>query len=611
MISPIEAHLIELHQRYADLIDGDVASYIPELAKADPNLFGIALATNDGQVYEVGDSRQRFTIQSISKPLVYGLALEDQGEDRVMRKIGVEPTGDAFNSISLSPESGRPFNPMINAGAIAATAQVAGSSAADKLARILAVFSFYAGRTLTIDDAVYASERDTGHRNRAIGHMLRNFDILESDPDPALELYFRQCSILVDCHDLAVMAGTLANGGVNPVTGERAIRSELVEKVLSVMTTCGMYDFAGEWAYAVGLPAKSGVGGGILAVLPGQLGIGVFSPRLDAHGNSVRGIAVCRDLSRDLDLHFLRVTRASRASTRGEYSAAEVSSKKRRTEAQRKVLDDEGRRVRIWELQGDLTVPALEPTLRQIARAPEAADFFIVDLRRVTLIGPSATHLLLGLLFSIASSERTLVISGTGAHVRLVRTLQERLAERSSSKHLRVFADLDRAIEWCEDRYLGIRDRQLRVYSAVDLAEHAFCGGLEPAEISRLAELGEARSFARGQLIIQKGEPGDSLYLLMRGEVSVTLDLPNGHLQRLSTLSAGMTFGELAILDRAPRTADVRADSDVECLVLSVAAFDRLGEEHPRIKMTILENLLRNAHHMVGRLNRELASLLR
>jgi glutaminase len=274
--SPIQAHLEAIHARYAQLDEGEVATYIPELTKANPDWFAICLATNDGHLYEIGDSERPFTIQSISKPFVYGLAIEDRGRDAVLRRIGVEPTGDAFNAISLESGSGRPLNPMINAGAIAATAMVAGHSPDDTQARLLAVLSTYAGRALEVDEAVYESERSSGHRNRAIGHMLRNFDIVTADPEAALDLYFRQCSVTVTCRDLAFMAATLANAGLHPLSGERAIREDLVADVLSVMTTCGMYDFAGEWVYRVGMPAKSGVGGGILAVLPGQFGVGVF-----------------------------------------------------------------------------------------------------------------------------------------------------------------------------------------------------------------------------------------------------------------------------------------------------------------------------------------------
>ena len=612
MNSPIQSYLAELHGRYAGVESGDVATYIPELAKANPSWFGIAIATTDGHVYEIGDTRQPFTIQSISKAFTYGLALEDRGEATVMRKIGVEPSGDAFNSISLSPDTGRPLNPMINAGAIAATSLIAGSSDADKLARMLAVFSLYAGRSLTIDEAVFRSERETGHRNRAIGHMLRNFGILEADPGPALDLYFRQCSIAVECRDLAVMAATLANDGANPLTGERAIRSNLVGNVLSVMTTCGMYDFAGEWVHSVGLPAKSGVAGGILAVLPGQLGIGVFSPRLDARGNSVRGISVCRDLSNGLDLHFLKVARVSRASRRRVYCLADVSSKKMRTEAEREALDTLGERARVWELQGDVLVPGFEPVLRQIVEAAEGADYFIVDLGRVSLFDAAAIQLLLRFAPELAAADRTLLLSGTDAHPKVARAVAENLTAEGAERKLRLFPDLDAALEWCEDRLLDASDPERRASaSRCELRDLALCRGLTDDEVAHLAGLAEAQSLERGALIVRRGDAADYLYLLMSGEVSVTIDLADGRVRRLSTLSPGMAFGELAILDRAPRTADVRANTPVECLRIPVAKFEELGDSHPRLKMVIVENLLRNAYRMVARLNQEMQNLSR
>jgi len=245
-VSPIQRYLDDLHRRHAAHREGQLATYIPELARADPSHFGICLATSDGHVYEVGDTRVPFTIQSISKPFAYGLALGDRGRKHVLAKVGVEPSGEAFNSIRLSADSGRPLNPMVNAGAIATTSLVAGDSPGDRLHRLLATLSLYAGRPLELDLAVYRSERETGHRNRAIAHLLRNFSILDDDPEGPLDLYFQQCSIAVTCLDLSLMAATLANGGVHPLTRERAIRSELVSSVLSVMTTCGMYDYAGE-----------------------------------------------------------------------------------------------------------------------------------------------------------------------------------------------------------------------------------------------------------------------------------------------------------------------------------------------------------------------------
>ena len=268
--SPIQAYLDTLHRSFSSLATGEVATYIPELAKVAPDSFGIVLATVDGQVYEVGDTRLLFSIQSVSKPFVYGVALEDRGRDRVEQAVGMEPTGDPFNAISLEPGTGRPLNPMINAGAIAAASLVAGDSEQARLARVLGALSALAGRPLDIDQAIFESERDTGHRNRAIGHMLRNYGIVDGDPEPALGLYFRQCAVRVDCRDLALMAATLANGGRNPLTGAQAVHSRFIEPMLSLMTTCGMYDYSGAWVYNVGLPAKSGVGGGIIAVLPGN-----------------------------------------------------------------------------------------------------------------------------------------------------------------------------------------------------------------------------------------------------------------------------------------------------------------------------------------------------
>ena len=301
--SPLRDMLRGLHAKYKDAKDGAVADYIPELAKADPDWFGISVVTVDGQSIDVGDHQQPFTIQSVSKPFMFGLALEDHGREHVLSKIGVQPIGEAFNSITLDSASNRPFNPMINAGAIAAADLVHGKDFPDRVRRMLDMFSRYCGRQVHVDNLVFTSERATGHRNRAIAHLMLNFDMVEDQTEETLELYFQQCSILVTCHDLAVMGATLAAGGVNPLTGERAIEAEYVQDLLSVMHTCGMYDYAGEWAYTVGIPAKSGVGGGIVAVVPGKAGIGTFSPPLDVKGNSFRGIKVFEELAQQFGLH--------------------------------------------------------------------------------------------------------------------------------------------------------------------------------------------------------------------------------------------------------------------------------------------------------------------
>jgi glutaminase len=302
-VSPLQAYLEELHDELRGLDDGAVADYIPELAGADPRWFGISVATMDGRSFAVGDCDQPFTIQSISKPFLYGLALEQNGREAMSRRVGVEPTGEAFNAIVLDERSNRPYNPMVNAGAIAVAGQIRGDGPTERLKQVLGLFERFAGRPILLDAAVFSSERTTGHRNRAIAHLMRNFGMIDERIDEILDLYFQQCSLLVTCRDLALMAATLANGGVNPATGVRALEQRYVRDVLSVMYTCGMYDFSGEWAYTVGLPAKSGVGGGIIAVVPGKLGIAVFSPPLDDRGNSVRGVRACAALAERYALH--------------------------------------------------------------------------------------------------------------------------------------------------------------------------------------------------------------------------------------------------------------------------------------------------------------------
>jgi glutaminase len=297
--------LNDLLGRYRDLDDGELASYIPELARVDPALFAISVVTADGRSFDVGDYGVPFTIQSASKPFVYGMALTDHGLDAVMARVGVEPSGDAFNSVVLDDQSNRPFNPMVNAGAIATTDLIAGADLSDRTRRLTEMMGRYCGRDLGIDNAVFMSERATGHRNRAMASLMLANEMVGPDIDQSLDLYFQQCSVLVTSHDLAMMGATLANGGVNPVTGVEALPVEHVKHVLSVIGTCGMYDYAGGWSFRVGLPAKSGVSGGIIAIVPGRLGIGVYSPLLDAHGHSVRGVRVCEELSDRLGLHMM------------------------------------------------------------------------------------------------------------------------------------------------------------------------------------------------------------------------------------------------------------------------------------------------------------------
>jgi len=283
--------------------EGAVATYIPELAKADPSLFGIAVATIDGRQVAVGDANAPFTIQSISKPLAHAWALSTLGPEKVRRRVGVEPSGDAFNSIILDPKSGRPFNPMVNAGAIALVALLSEEGVFQTPGDFLALCSRAAGRSLAFDRQVFESEQLTGNRNRAMAYLMLNNGIIRSNVEAILDLYFWQCSVLVTARDIAMIAATLANHGTNPVTDEAVFQPASIPDTLSVMFLCGMYDFAGEWTCRTGLPAKSGVAGGIIAIANRQLGLGLYSPRLDSRGNSVRGIHACESLSQQLALH--------------------------------------------------------------------------------------------------------------------------------------------------------------------------------------------------------------------------------------------------------------------------------------------------------------------
>ncbi|WP_304111393.1 glutaminase A [Mycolicibacterium bacteremicum] len=373
----VQNYLDRIRHEYQSVDDGELADYIPELAQVDPAGFGLALSSADGYVYRSGDATREFTIQSVSKPFTYALALDRSGPAAVDAKIGVEPTGEAFNEISVDPATKRPKNPMINAGAIAAVSLVPASSAEERFALIRDYYSAFAGRRLELDHDVYTSEKATGNRNRAIAYMLASFGVLDGDPDEVLDVYYRQCSLKVTAVDLARMAATLARSGVNPLTGRRVTDAAVVRRTLSVMVTCGMYDGAGDWVTEVGLPAKSGVGGGVLAVLPGQVGIGTYSPLLDPKGNSIRSVLLCRRLSEELGLHFLTVSRDSRATMRASYEPRPG--------------------VRVFETHGDLLFPGAEQVVRTIERACAELDVAILDVSRIDDIDAAARKMFAGM----------------------------------------------------------------------------------------------------------------------------------------------------------------------------------------------------------------------
>lgn len=598
--SPIEQYLKDLHSRHQSITDGVVANYIPELAKADANWFGICIATRDGHVYEVGDTRQSFTIQSISKAIAYGLALEDRGEEHILSRISVEPSGDAFNAISLIPGSGAPFNPMINAGAIATCGQILPLDGQSRIERILAYLSACAGRRLEIDQAVYRSESETGHRNRAIGWMLRNFGIIDEEPTDILETYFQQCAIKVNCRDLAVIGATLANHGRNPLTLEQAIAPEYVANILSVMSSCGMYDFSGEWIYRVGLPAKSGVGGGIMATLPEQLGIGTFSPPLDGQGNSARGIKVCTDLSRDLALHLFANSTHPPSSIRLSYDGCQITSRRHRSRRAQKVLRASGHHIRVLELQGALNFSTFEPVVRRALKHAPYCQYLILNCRNVVSVDAVAKDLILSLRQSLAAHEIQLHLCEAGC-------LQ------SSHEHGRMLPIIchpsdDAALEHCENHLLAkLIGPDWDESPPVAASETYLLSGLPADDLAWLEQAMATGVAAEGEFMIRAGESGNCLYLLLSGTVEVRLPgLESGTGKRIGVFTAGMSFGEMGLIDGSPRSADVLAYTASRYRVIDRALFDRLESERPLLKIRLLERLACQISENLRRTNLEM-----
>jgi glutaminase len=299
--SEINAALTAAYEKYKGLKEGKNADYIPALAKVDSNIYGIALVTVDGKVYTAGDVKSEVSIQSISKPFTMAKVIEEQGPDAIEKNVGVDATGQVFNSIvAVEQYRGQEMNAMVNPGAIATTGMVAGATRDEVWNKILGWYSDFAGRKLSVNEEVFKSEADTNQRNQAISMLMYAYGKIKDNPLQANDIYTEQCAVSVNAKDLATMGATLANAGKNPVTGKQVMKAENVPEVLAVMATAGLYDDSGKWLYHTGLPAKSGVGGGIVAVSPGKFGIAVISPPLDAAGNSVRAQKAIADISNAL-----------------------------------------------------------------------------------------------------------------------------------------------------------------------------------------------------------------------------------------------------------------------------------------------------------------------
>ncbi|MEM0896445.1 MAG: glutaminase A [Verrucomicrobiota bacterium] len=600
-ISRIIGHLFD---KYRDCKEGNVADYIPELTKADPEWFGISVFTVDGHGYSIGDCEQTFTIQSISKAFTYGMILDAHGIEEVEKRIGVEPSGEAFNSISLDPGTGRPFNPMINAGAIAATGMVKGDGFDHRFEQIRAKFSAYANNDLPVDEDVYHSESATGFRNRAIAYLLRNFGILDDPVEESVEVYFKQCSILVTCRDLALMAASLANGGINPVTQERVIQPQNVERVLSVMSTCGMYDYSGEWIFKVGLPAKSGVGGGVLGVLPGQLGVAVFSPRLDAKGNTVRGVRAFSELSKLFNLHLFNSPSVSGQVIRRVYKLCDVGSHRQRPKTHHQALREHGSAVTIIEMQGDLFFAAVERLVRKITANAEGTNTFILDFSRVSMTDRATEDLLLKTVNEQSAATRKIIFVDPAPVLNHERFHEEGLRAKFAT-------DIDNALEHCENEIVKAHVDQPAVNGLCAFHDFEIFAGLTSRELTEIESLLEMETFPAGSKIVEQGAAADQLFLLAKGSVSIFHLSQNGteKRQRVAAFSRGVPFGELSVIDGSPRSADVWADEDSTCYTFSLRSLQKLETASPVIHAKILRNILLINVDRLRRCNQEIASL--
>lgn len=602
---PLAARLTALHARLAPVTDGQVADYIPALAKADPAMFALSLVTAEGRDYNAGDVLDEVTIQSVSKPFVYALALADSGLDTVLRRVGTEPTGDAFNAVTLEAGTGRPLNPMVNAGAIESACLVAGSTVEQKTRRIVDGLSAFAGRRLDVDDEVYQSEAQTGDRNRALAYLMQGAGALSMPVEDALAVYFAQCSISVTSNDLAVMAATLATGGLNPKTGERVVPTSVVGPTLSVMATCGMYDAAGTWLFRVGLPAKSGVSGGVLAVLPGQFGLGVFSPPLDAQGNSVRGVLAAQDLSHDLGLHMFTPVGASASPIRRWANGLAARSVAARSIDHAAVLDSQAQQVQVLELQGSLHDLAVESLTHRLLEAAEAdadgaAWSLVLDMSHVSSVHRQAVSVLDDALDSLVSA---------GASVAVVDPVAAapRSAARVGSDRVEQYPNLDQALTAVEDRILSRHGRTGGLPdAATPIEEHEVLASLSPGHREILASRLASKVVPAGTIVLEAGSPPDGLVWISTGEASVLVRTPRGRWRRVSGVGAGGVLGEMSMVDQRPRSARVVTETPALLRLLDAEAVTSLREEHRDVYEAVVLAL---AQLMSGRLRRSTAVL--
>lgn len=657
MRSPVQEYLDRLVEQIRPVDEGTNYAAVPSAATMDRNLFGLALTTVEGHCYAAGDADHAFSLQSISKAFTYGMALEDLGPEKVQEKIDVEPSGDPFNEISLQAGTGRPDNPMINAGAIATTSLIKGRGGRDRIGRIVNTFSDAAGRDLKVSDSVSRAEDRAGHRNRALAWLLRSFGILETDPEPTVQDYFRQCSILVTARDLSMMAATLANQGVNPATEERVFSPRVVRWVLSVMSTCGMYDDAGTWAIEIGLPAKSGVGGGLLVVVPGQMGVGVFSPPLDEHGTSVRGSLAIAQITQDFGLHYGDVPPLGRSTVRARYDLSEAPSSVPRSVEALQVLEKHGHQCRIIEVGGDIGFAEAETLARAAVELDETVRTLVVDVRKVDDFGKAAARLLSHVVRGFLAAGRDLILLDDDEA--LTRSLLAHAAESEDGAlpdplpetatwpssgptpagspaaddahtrdaavydlapagpqltdveaadvgpEFRLFLSRSLALEWIEQRLLASHAPELVPTGSQEPTRSPLLEMLTEEDALTLSAFMEPRTYRAGQVIRRTGQPFGGIYFITSGQVELMGQGSGGRRYRQAYLSPGMIFGEIALGQAGRQVTTVRAVGPVTTRVLTAQVISALEESDPQLAIKLWSALARDAYTSVEQMSRE------
>lgn len=639
MISPLHRYLSEMLENLRPMTSGTVNPVTEVATSPDINKVGLTITTVNGHQYSSGDTDHKFAIQSIAKVFAYGLALDDLGPTEVGKKVDVEPSGDPFNEISLQQNTGRPANPMINAGAIATVGLIKGKGGTDRITRISRHMKLAAEGSpgdLDINRTVYHAENIGGHRNRALAWLLRSFEIIDSDPEPVVQDYFLECSTDITTENLSMMAATLANKGVNPVTGREVFSEETTRQVLAVMMTCGMYDAAGNWMIDIGLPAKSGVDGGIMVVVPGQLGIGVYSAPLDNHGNSVRGAAAIRRVTRDLGLHYADAAPLGGSTLRAHYSLADASLGVVRSTELSRITSQFGDRCQILEVSGDLGFAETETMARTIVEMEEDVSMVIIDFQGVDDYGRAAILMLASLTSSWRDNGKDIIFIDWGES--LVESLLEYTSVRDDlylpdprekakaasagqidlpwdaesieaeiTGEFRLFDNRSAALEWAE---LRLAQRYAREILQTDDSPREpetapVFEFLNDRDVNELSGYMELRSYTADTVIRRVGQPFGGLYFVRSGRVELAAEGQGDARYRHVYLSPGTTFGEFALSYTGRQLTTIRAVDDVEVLVLSAQKIASIEKTNPQLAIRLWTAIAREAYTVLEQSSRE------